>query len=72
MTWKHDYILWKYHCNLNMSEILQGVLSVNNFLELLLKYHFHAFMTSRINLIRFPLFQNICKNLFRLKYQQQA
>ena len=32
--------------DLNISEILQGVLHMNNILESLLKYHFHTFMTS--------------------------
>ena len=36
----------KYHWNLNISEILKGVLHMNNVLELLLKYHFHPLMTS--------------------------
>ena len=48
MTWKHEYIFLKYHWNLNISEILQGLLQVNNIQELLLKYHFHMFMTSSI------------------------
>ena len=43
MAWKHEYIFLKYW-NLSISEILQGVLHVNNILELLLKYHFHMFM----------------------------
>ena len=42
---KHEYIFLKYHWNLNISEILQGVLDVNNILELLLKY-FDTFMMS--------------------------
>ena len=48
MTWKHEYIFLKYHWNLNISEILQGLLQVNNIQELLLKYHFHMFMMSSI------------------------
>ena len=44
MAWKHEYIFLKYW-NLNISEMLQWVLHVNNILELLLKYHFHTFMT---------------------------
>ena len=40
-AWKHEYIFLKYNRNLNISEILQGVLHVNNILELLLKYPFH-------------------------------
>ena len=42
------YIFLKYHWNLNISEILQGLLQVNNILEFLLKYHFCMFMTSII------------------------
>ena len=49
MAWKHEYIFLRYHWNLNISELLQGVLHVNNILELLLKYHFHTFMTSSIS-----------------------
>ena len=45
-AWKHEYIFLKYNRNLNISEILHGVLHVNNILELLLKYHFHTFVTS--------------------------
>ena len=46
MAWKHENIFLKYDWNLNISETLQGVLHMNNILELLLKYHFHKFMMS--------------------------
>ena len=39
-------VFLKYHWNLNISEILQGVSHMNNILELLLKYHFYIFITS--------------------------
>ena len=42
------YIFLKYHWNLNISEILQGLLQINNILEFLLKHHFCMFMTSII------------------------
>ena len=42
MAWKHEHIFLKCHRNLNISEILQGVLHVNIILELLLKYDFHT------------------------------
>ena len=40
MAWKHEYIFLKYHWNLNISEILQGVLHMNNILELLFEISF--------------------------------
>ena len=33
MAWKHKYIFLKYHWNLKFSEILQGVLHMNNILD---------------------------------------
>ena len=67
MTWKHEYMVLKYCWNLNISEILQGVLHVNNILELLLKYHFDTFMTSlkfNISRIKSNQFNFICEILF--------
>ena len=48
MALKLEYIFLKYHLNLNISETLQGVFDMNNILELLLKCHFHTFMTSSV------------------------
>ena len=42
MAWKHECIFLKYH--LNISEILQGVVHVNNIWELFLK-HFYTYKT---------------------------
>ena len=71
MTWKHNNIFLKYYWILNISEILQGVLHMYNILELLLKYHFDVYDINW-NLIRFPLFQNVNRNFFCLKYEQRA
>ena len=62
MTWKREYIFLKYHWNLNISEILQGVLHVNDILELLLKYHFHMFMAS----IEIQYFMNKIKTVWNI------
>ena len=64
MAWKHEHIFLKCHRNLNISEILQGVLHVNVILELLLKYDFHRWAQACHDVVDFT---PIKKQMFQLR-----